>query len=84
MFGVHGIGGLTGALLTGWLADPAISGVHGSLLTQALASVAVLFYSMVATALVLLVTSRITDLRVSSDDEQTGLDMALHAERLGH
>jgi ammonia channel protein AmtB len=39
---------------------------------------------MVATALVLLVTSRITDLRVSSDDEQTGLDMALHAERLGH
>ena len=58
--------------------------MHGSVLTQALASVAVLFYSMVATALVLLVTSRITDLRVSSDDEQTGLDMALHAERLGH
>ena len=84
VFGVHGMGGLTGALLTGWLADPAISGVHGSVLTQALASVAVLFYSMVATALVLLVTSRITDLRVSSDDEQTGLDMALHAERLGH
>jgi Amt family ammonium transporter len=84
VFGVHGMGGLTGALLTGWLADPAISGVHGSVLTQALASVAVLFYSMVATALVLLVTSRITDLRVSADDEETGLDMALHAERLGH
>ena len=78
------IAGLGSALLTGWLADPAISGVHGSVLTQALASVAVMFYSMVATALVLLVTSRITDLRVSSDDEQTGLDMALHAERLGH
>lgn len=84
VFGVHGMGGLTGALMTGLLADPAIAGMHGNVLTQALASLAVMFYSLVATALILLVTSRITALRVSADDERTGLDAALHAERLGH
>jgi ammonium transporter, Amt family len=84
VFGVHGLGGLVGALGTGLLADPAIGGVQGSLLTQALASGAVLGYSLVATALVLWITSRITPLRASPEDEHTGLDMALHAERLGH
>ena len=84
VFGVHGLGGLAGALLTGLLADPAIAGQEGHVLTQLLACAAVFFYSLVATALVLWVTSRITPLRVSESDERTGLDESLHAERLGH
>ncbi len=84
VFGVHGLGGLVGALLTGVLADPSIGGVSGHLGVQAVACLSVLAYSLVATALVLWVTSRITALRVSDEEEQVGLDMALHAERLGH
>lgn len=84
VFGVHGLGGLLGALMTGVLADPAVAGVQGHLATQALASFAVLAYSLVVTAIVLWITSRITTLRVDPDEEQTGLDAALHAERLGH
>lgn len=84
VFGVHGLGGLVGAVGTGLLADPAIGGVHGSVVTQVLASAAVLTYSLVGTAVVLWITSRITPLRVTAEDEVTGLDMSLHAERLGH
>lgn len=84
VFGVHGLGGLVGALGTGLLADPAIGGVHGSVVTQVLASGAVLAYSLVGTAVVLWITSRITPLRVTAEDEVAGLDMSLHAERLGH
>ena len=82
VFGVHGVGGLVGALITGVLADPAIAGVEGSLLTQLIACAAVLAYSLVMTAVVLWVTSRITRLRVREADERTGLDLALHNESL--
>jgi Amt family ammonium transporter len=78
------LGGLVGALLTGVLADPAISGVEGSLATQAVACASVLGYSLVMTAVVLWVTSRITPLRVDEAQERVGLDEAMHAEQLGH
>jgi Amt family ammonium transporter len=82
VFGVHGVGGLVGALLTGVLADPAISGVEASMLAQVIACVAVLTYSLVMTALVLWITSRVTRLRVREVEERTGLDLALHNESL--
>jgi len=82
VFGVHGVGGLVGALLTGMLADPAISGVEASMLAQVIACVAVLAYSLVMTALVLWITSRVTRLRVREVEERTGLDLALHNESL--
>ena len=82
VFGVHGVGGLVGALLTGMLADPAISGVEASMLAQVIACVAVLSYSLVMTALVLWITSRVTRLRVREVEERTGLDLALHNESL--
>lgn len=84
VFGVHGVGGLVGALLTGVLADPAISGAQASLLTQLIACVAVLAYSLVMTAVVLWITSRFATLRVREGDERAGLDAALHQEQLGH
>jgi len=82
VFGVHGVGGLVGALLTGVLADPAISGVEASMMAQVIACVAVLAYSLVMTALVLWITSRVTRLRVREVEERTGLDLALHNESL--
>lgn len=84
VFGVHGVGGLVGALLTGVLADPAISGVQASVATQLVACVAVLGYSVVMTTVVLWITSRFVSLRVREDQERTGLDLALHNEQLGH
>ncbi|MBA4195384.1 MAG: ammonia channel protein [Comamonadaceae bacterium] len=84
VFGVHGVGGLVGAVLTGLLADPAISGVQASLSAQLIACVAVLGYSVVMTTVVLWVTSRFVALRVSEGDERTGLDLSLHNEQLGH
>jgi Amt family ammonium transporter len=84
VFGVHGIGGLVGALLTGALADSRIAGIHGNLLTQALACAAVLAYSLVGTTVMLWITSRITPLRASENDELVGLDQSLNAEQLGH
>lgn len=84
VFGVHGVGGLVGALLTGALADPAISGQQGSVFTQLIACSAVLVYSLFMTAVVLWITSRVARLRVHEVDERTGLDLALHNEQLGH
>ena len=84
VFGVHGIGGIVGALLTGVLADKSIGGVEGSLLTQTLSVLAVMAYSLAATALLLWLTRLVVvDLRVDVQDEQTGLDISLHRERLG-
>jgi ammonium transporter, Amt family len=82
VFGVHGVGGLVGALMTGALADPAISGQSSSVLTQAVGCLAVVAYSLVMTAAVLWVTSRLLELRVRKADERTGLDLALHNEQL--
>ncbi len=82
VFGVHGVGGLVGALLTGVLADPAISGVEASMLAQVIACVAVLAYSLTMTAVVLWITSRFAILRVREGEERAGLDLALHNESL--
>jgi Amt family ammonium transporter len=83
VFGVHGIGGLVGALLTGVFASKTISGSEGSLVTQAIGAGAVLAYSLVMTGIVLWVTSKLVPLRVGDAAEIDGLDIAQHAERIG-
>lgn len=83
VFGVHGVGGIVGSLLTGVFASKTISGVEGSLLTQAIGVGAVLCYSLVMTALALWITSLFVSLRVSDSAESDGLDIAQHAERIG-
>jgi Amt family ammonium transporter len=83
VFGVHGVGGIVGSLLTGVFASKTISGVEGSVITQAIGVGAVLAYSLIMTAMVLWVTSLIVDLRVSDGSESDGLDIAQHAERIG-
>ena len=83
VFGVHGVGGLVGALLTGVFADPAIGGASGNVLTQLVACLAVLAYSLVMTTVVLFAVSRFAGLRVREGDERQGLDLSLHNEKLG-
>lgn len=83
VFGVHGIGGIVGSLLTGVLANETVGGVQGSLFTQAIGVGAVMAYSLVATAALLWVINFAMGLRVDVQSEQTGLDIAQHRERLG-
>ena len=83
VFGVHAVGGIVGSLLTGPLASKAISGVEGSLLIQAIGVGAVFAYSLVMSALLLLVTGVLVGLRVDEKTEQAGLDIGQHRERLG-
>jgi Amt family ammonium transporter len=86
----HGIGGLTGAILTGVFAEKAINsaGANGllfgnphQLLVQIIAVCASGIYAFVATYLILKVLMLIgMPLRVSSSDEAEGLDVAVHGE----
>jgi ammonium transporter, Amt family len=82
VFGVHGVGGMVGALMTGLLNSKTISGVDSSVIVQLIDIVAVAAYSFVMTAVLLLVTKFVVGLRVDEQTEQTGLDIAQHRERL--
>ncbi len=83
VFGVHGIGGLVGSLLTGFLASPAVSGATGHVLTQAIGAVAVLVYAGAMSALVLAVIRMAGGLRVDEHAEVLGLDISQHREHIG-
>ena len=83
VFGVHGIGGIVGSLLTGLLASKTISGVDGSLVTQLVGVVAVMAYSAVVSAVLLLVLKATMGLRVDERAELAGLDISQHRERMG-
>jgi Amt family ammonium transporter len=85
-FGVHGIGGMTGALGTGLLATKAVnSNLKDELLTQLLLSqfgeiLVTLILSAVATAVIALALRGVVGLRPSPDVETTGLDLSEHGE----
>jgi len=81
-FGVHCIGGIVGALLTGVLNVKDISGVDGSLMTQAGAVATTLVVSGVGSFIILKVIDMTIGLRVTQDEEREGLDLALHGERI--
>ncbi len=82
VFGIHGVGGLVGALLTGVLARPAIGGVEGDVLVQAISAFGTLAYSGVMTWLILRILDWVVGLRVSTDQEFDGLDASQHGEQL--
>ena len=83
VFGVHGIGGIVGSLLTGLLASKPISGVDGSVLTQLIGVVAVLVYSAVMSGILLLLVRAVLGLRADERAEAAGLDISQHRERMG-
>ncbi len=81
-FGVHCIGGIVGALLTGVLASKEISGVEGSLFTQLLGVGTTLIYGFVMSMIILKVIDLTVGLRVTADDEREGLDISQHGESI--
>ena len=85
-FGVHGIGGIVGALLTGVFASATIGGTDGSLaqfIIQCKAVAVTLVWSSVV-SLVLLYGLKFTiGLTVTPEEEMEGLDTVLHGESLG-
>jgi len=91
-FGVHCVGGIVGALLTGVFAFGPLSatdanpdGSPGSLhqlQIQAIGVCATLVYSSLMTLVILAITKVTVGLRVSSDEEREGLDIVLHGEQV--
>lgn len=81
-FGIHGIGGIVGAVLTGVFVSTDITGGDASVLAQVESVVITLIYSSVMSVIILWVMSKFTDIRVSTDEERQGLDLVSHGERL--
>jgi Amt family ammonium transporter len=89
VFGIHGVAGIIGAILTGVFADPSINeagkgllyGNPGQVLIQALAVVITIIYDAIATLVILIVAKALTGLRVSPEEEVAGLDSSQHREK---
>ena len=93
-FGVHGVGGIIGALLTGVLAfgplsadaknpDGVVIAGMAQFINQAIAVGATIAYTAVATFILLKIIDVVVGLRVTDEEEREGLDVVLHGERLG-
>jgi ammonium transporter, Amt family len=86
-FGVHGIGGIVGALLTGVFAAPALGGfgtvedIPGQLFIQFKGVAFTVIYTAIVTFVILKVLDMVMGLRVSEEEEAVGLDLSLHNER---
>ncbi len=88
-FGIHGIGGTLGAILTGVFADPAINeagkgllyGNPGQLWIQLIAVTATLVYSGFMTFVIFMILKAVVGIRVEPEDETVGLDESQHGER---
>jgi len=92
VFAIHGIGGIWGAIATGIFAVTAVGGTAGiiydggeirQLLSQVIAVLATIAYSFVATVIILKVLDLVPGLglRVSSEEEDAGLDLSQHGEK---
>src|SRR5713226_251040 len=81
-FGVHCIGGIVGAILTGVFNVKDISGVDASLMTQLYGVLTTLFVSGVGSLIILKVIDMVIGLRVTEDEEREGLDISLHGEQV--
>lgn len=97
VFGVHGVGGIMGTLMAGVFATRAITasdsdpGVAGLLegdahqfVVQAIGVAVTIGWCVIGTLISLKIVTLFTSLRVNSDDEREGLDIALHGEALHH
>ncbi|MER9226720.1 ammonium transporter [Mesorhizobium sp. M0664] len=81
-FGVHGIGGIIGALLTGVLADPAINslGSGASVGKQLYGIVFTILWTAIASFVILYIVKALVGLRPSTQEEVEGLDISQHGE----
>ncbi len=91
-FGVHGVGGFIGALLTGVFATSAVTGSEamrglidgnpGQIWVQLEGIAATIAWSGIMTLVILVVVNAIVGVRVSAEEEKVGLDITLHGEAL--
>ncbi|WP_216936101.1 ammonium transporter [Acinetobacter sp. BY484] len=87
-FGLHGVGGIVGAILTAFFAsefimgDAAPSNMMSQLWVQVEGVLATIAYSAIMTFIILKVIDLIIGIRVTSDDERMGLDLSQHGERI--
>ena len=87
-FGLHGVGGIVGALLTAVFASEFIMGdgapqdMLAQLWIQTEGVLATIAYSAVVTFIILKVIDLVIGIRVESDDERMGLDLSQHGERI--
>lgn len=87
-FGIHGIGGMIGAIGTGIVYSPSLGGPGGAdfvigsqLVTQVLATLTTIVWAAIGTAIAIFIAKAITGLRVSREVELEGLDLGEHGER---
>ncbi len=87
VFGIHGVAGIVGAILTGVFADPAVNGSAGLLygnpkqiLIQIEGVIATIVYSGALTAIIVFIVKALTGLRVKDQEEIEGLDGSQHGE----
>lgn len=88
-FGIHGVGGSLGAILTGIFADPSINeagkgllyGNPHQLITQMIAVIVTMLYSATVTLVIFMVIKAILGIRVDAEHEITGLDESQHGEK---
>ena len=97
VFGVHGVGGIVGAILTGVFAAPSLGGtgvydyvankvgdsysIGAQVLIQAEAVITTIILSAVVSVIALLIVKMIIGLRVPEDEEREGLDVTSHGEK---
>ena len=86
-FGVHGVGGIVGAILTGVFAAPALGGfgevqdIGAQVWIQAKGVIFTVVYTAIVTYVILKVLDKLMGLRVNDEEESVGLDLAQHNER---
>ena len=92
VFGVHAVGGIVGAILTGVFAMSEVSGSEGpagliegnagQVLTQIYGIAVTIAYCAIVSFILFKIVGALVGLRVSEDEEREGLDLALHGESL--
>jgi Amt family ammonium transporter len=88
-FGIHGVAGTLGAILTGVFADPSINEAGKGLLygnpwqvwTQIIAALVTVVYTGVVTAIIFMIIKAFVGLRVDAEEEIEGLDESQHGEK---
>ncbi len=94
VFGVHGVGGIVGAILTGVFTAPGLGGTGGadpeafSVISQVIVQAEGVIITIILSGIVAFIAYKITDmlvgLRVSEEEEREGLDISSHGETAYH
>ncbi|RZP22792.1 MAG: ammonium transporter [Burkholderiaceae bacterium] len=88
VFGIHGVGGILGAILTGVFTAPSLGGTGGedfAIASQVAIQLEAVIITVVVSAVVAFIALKVADLlvgiRVSEDEEREGLDVTSHSEK---